>query len=283
VAIDELDKLTSIDAARTFMNELKALFGIENCFFLISISEDAMASFETRGLPFRDVFDSSLDEVVTLRPLGFAESRDLLFRRIKDLDLPFVALLHCISGGIPRDLIRQARALVVLSQGAQDGMPLETVCAAVVRRELVEKGEGLIAAIRASGFQEAPSQLLGLAERFRTTEDPTVDALSALRREAADPELVREFESDDTEAVRRLVRIARELDGFLYFLVTVREHFDDALTEERFQLDEKAIDPRARIDHLAHARQAFGTGSGLAVTMIEEWHAARAEAGAHGA
>lgn len=285
VAIDELDKLSSIEGARSFMNELKALFGISDCFFLISISEDAMASFETRGLPFRDVFDSSLDEVIGVRPLAFTESRDLLFRRIEALDLPFVALLHCISGGIPRDLVRHARALVLLSAQHPAGIPMNEVCAAVVRRELRDKGAGLIAAVRAVPYRETPSRVLALAERLRTS-DATAEALGGLRVAVRAPGLAGEVavESGETdESVMRLARIVRELDGFVYFLETLIEVFDEQFTEAQLLRHEEAPDPRAHIDHLAHARQAFAAGSGLAVAMIDDWRAARARLDAGGA
>ena len=39
------------------------LFGIDHCFYLVSVSQDAMSSFERRGIPFRDTFDSALDDI----------------------------------------------------------------------------------------------------------------------------------------------------------------------------------------------------------------------------
>jgi hypothetical protein len=63
VGIDELDKMGSDEAARRFINDIKGVFGVRGCYYLVSISEDAMSSFEQRRLPFRDVFDSSFDEV----------------------------------------------------------------------------------------------------------------------------------------------------------------------------------------------------------------------------
>jgi hypothetical protein len=276
VAIDELDKLSSVDEARQFMNELKALFGISNCFFLISVSDDAMVSFATRGLPFRDVFDSSLDEVVALRPLTFDESQLLLLRRVGGLEPPYAALLHCISGGIPRDLVRHARALVILSQRSE-GLRLGAVAAMLVERELRDKGEALIAAVRAASFQEPPEQLLELAEILRIAA-PTADALAELRVRATDDRLAGELDGAADEAGRRLARVARELDGFLYFLTAVLWRFDDGFSEEVLEEVQAHADRRARLDHLAHARQAFGVGSALAIKMIDEWRKAQESA-----
>jgi hypothetical protein len=63
IGIDELDKMESDQTARQFLNDIKGVFGVRNCFYLVSMSEDAMSSFERRGLPFRDVFDSSFDAI----------------------------------------------------------------------------------------------------------------------------------------------------------------------------------------------------------------------------
>ena len=64
VGIDEVDKIEDVTAARRFVDDLKAIFHVPGCFFLVSVSDDAIASFETRGLPFRDAFDSAFDEIV---------------------------------------------------------------------------------------------------------------------------------------------------------------------------------------------------------------------------
>jgi hypothetical protein len=116
IGIDELDKMDE-KSARLFLNEIKAVFRIPDCFFFISISEDAMSFFERRGLPIRDVFDSSFDEVIYVPNLEYLVSRKLLDRRIIGLPIPFVCYLHCVSGGLPRDLIRAARSLVRLGKG----------------------------------------------------------------------------------------------------------------------------------------------------------------------
>lgn len=115
IGIDELDKMESEESAMGFLNDIKGIFGVPNCFFLISISEDAMSAFERRGLPFRDAFDSSLDEVVRLPGLTFEEAERLLNRRVLEVPVPFKQLLFAFSGGLARDLIRGARTLVQIA------------------------------------------------------------------------------------------------------------------------------------------------------------------------
>src|SRR5207237_651991 len=46
IGIDELDKIESDGKAQQFLNDIKAVFNLPNTFFLVSVSEDAMARFE---------------------------------------------------------------------------------------------------------------------------------------------------------------------------------------------------------------------------------------------
>ncbi|HKN55551.1 MAG TPA: hypothetical protein VJX66_23850 [Amycolatopsis sp.] len=114
IGIDELDKFDSSADIYAFLNDIKSIFGIPGCYYLISISENAMSAFERRGLPLRDAFDSAFDAVVDIPCLDFTQSRRLLRRRVIGMPEQFVALAHVMSGGLPRDLIRVARDLVAL-------------------------------------------------------------------------------------------------------------------------------------------------------------------------
>src|SRR5439155_19935096 len=103
VVVDELDKISSADQAERFVNELKALFGTEGCHFVLSVSEDALASYERRGFSVRDAFDSAFDDIVRVGYLPLPESRRLLSTPLLGRAEPFVCLCHCFSGGLPRD------------------------------------------------------------------------------------------------------------------------------------------------------------------------------------
>ena len=117
VAIDELDRLQEPAEAMKFLNRIKGLFPIHECSFIVSVAEDTWAGFESRGLPIRDIFDSSFDEVISVEMLKPAESRDFLKRKSVDFTDAQALLCHCLSGGLPRDLIREAREL---AQAADD-------------------------------------------------------------------------------------------------------------------------------------------------------------------
>jgi tetratricopeptide (TPR) repeat protein len=111
IAIDELDKMPDDTEAIKFLNHVKVLFPIHNCSFIVSVSENAWARFENRGIPFRDAFDSSFDEIIHVRMLRPRESRDLLKRRNSSISDAQALLCHCLSGGLPRDLLRAIRLL----------------------------------------------------------------------------------------------------------------------------------------------------------------------------
>ena len=104
IGIDELDKIGSAEQAEHFLNEIKGIFGIPHLYFMVSVSDDALTAFERRGLPLRDAFDSSFDEIIRVGPLTYAESRRLLYRRVIGLTEPYVALCHCLAGGLPATL-----------------------------------------------------------------------------------------------------------------------------------------------------------------------------------
>jgi hypothetical protein len=87
------------------------LFPIHECSFIVSMAEDTWARFENRGLPIRDIFDSSFDEVIPVEMLKPSESRDFLKRKSVSFTDAQALLCHCLSGGLPRDLIRAARDL----------------------------------------------------------------------------------------------------------------------------------------------------------------------------
>ena len=67
IGIDELDKITNTQSAERFLNEIKAVFGIRDCVYLISTSEDALFQFEKKSLGFRSAFDSAFDDIIKSR------------------------------------------------------------------------------------------------------------------------------------------------------------------------------------------------------------------------
>jgi hypothetical protein len=133
--------------AITFLNHIKVLFPIHNCSFIVSVSENAWARFENRGIPFRDAFDSSFDEIVHVHMLRPRESRDLLKRRNTSISDAQALLYHCLSGGLPRDLLRAIRLLArvagrMQNSGTMEPPPLAEVLNVLLEEDLSEKING---------------------------------------------------------------------------------------------------------------------------------------------
>jgi tetratricopeptide (TPR) repeat protein len=144
IAIDELDKMKDDAEAITFLNHVKVLFPIHDCSFVVSVSENAWARFENRGIPFTDAFDSSFDEIVHVHMLRPRESRDLLKRRNTSISDAQALLCHCLSGGLPRDLLRAIRLLARVAShlqrsGAAEPPKLGEVLDVLLAEDLQEK------------------------------------------------------------------------------------------------------------------------------------------------
>ena len=142
VCIDELDKIESAEAAQQFVNEIKGIFGVRRCHFLVSVSEDALSSFERRGLPIRDAFDSAFDAIIQVDYLDSDDSSRLLRGRVIGMSEPFLYLCHCLAGGLPRDLLRSAREMVELATD-QPGIRLGDLCQQLVIADIARKAKAL--------------------------------------------------------------------------------------------------------------------------------------------
>lgn len=143
-----------------------------HCYYLISVSDDALAAYEMRGLPVRDAFDSAFDEVIHVRYLDLEGSLRLLKKRVLMPD-PFVWLCHCLSGGLPRDLIRAARHVVIAAgrKRASDTDPsgtnyLNAVCEQLVLEELRRKLDVCWINRPAGRLERADSELLHAIQRL---------------------------------------------------------------------------------------------------------------------
>jgi len=128
IGIDELDKIGTAEACERFINDIKAIFGIPHCLYLVSVSEDALASFEQPAFAARTAFDNAFDEVIRVSYLDFGAARTLLRSRVAGLPTLMIALCHVLSGGLPRDLIRNARSMInANAEGRRQITPLSEV------------------------------------------------------------------------------------------------------------------------------------------------------------
>ena len=243
IGIDELDKMASEEDARQFLSDIKTVFGQAHCYYLVSVSVDALSAFERRGMPFRDVFDSSFDTVLRVEPLTAEESVSLLRRRVVGFGTGALLACYTLSGGLPRDLIRTARDFanqagslettltdvlwpVILNRvcAAQDAV--DTVAARSVDTDGTQPvlqwlaGLGPLASRGREGLRE------GLQKRWRATNVLNELATSGLP-----------FEERE-----HLGLVCLQFATFCYFADTVLETFD-ALSDEQLQALERLVVP----------------------------------------
>ena len=285
IGIDELDKIERGDKAQAFLNDVKSVFGVEQCYFLISISEDALANFERRGLPVRDAFDSALDDVIRVSPLDYSTALSLIRIRIVGLAEPYAALIYCLGGGLPRDLIRWARAFVVARD--KTGEELTALCKAVLRDDLERKISASIIALSNDSKTGADSAIRVVGSLKLSTEpswllDRCDEILSSKadngrkRPSAPTPDNGQDHALlsglDTADVVSR--KVLSQLFGYFYFAATLIEVFTDDLTESQFRTL-ISNDDHGTVSQLAHARQCFSVNPWLAIDEISAFRSAR--------
>jgi Cdc6-like AAA superfamily ATPase len=261
VAIDELDKLTSDEKAQNFVNEIKAVFNVPNCFFLISVSEQAISSFERRGLRFRDAFDSAFDDIQYVGYLEYRWSKNLLDRRVVNFPYNFLAMCHAISGGLPRDLIRTARSFL---QNARN-LPLpaaQTCCKAVLSRDLESK---IRATEFAVGVQALEPETSSIQAWIATLDGWDIDS-TEFRKAAFTPVVFNERKSaTEDERIRfsRLRELYNDLQAYIAHALTVLDRF--ATVQSTTPAEEVA----SMAENLARARQGLEVSAAIARSRIQ--------------
>ena len=148
VGIDEIDRIEDAENAEKFLNDIKAIFGIPNCFYIASLSADALANFERRVVSTRTAFDTTFDTVMRIGPLELRTAMQVLELRAIGLPYPFITLCYVLSGGVPRELMRIARAVFdarndVRFGSADAGDQGSVACSVIVPRVITREMESL--------------------------------------------------------------------------------------------------------------------------------------------
>lgn len=285
IGVDELDKIGSAEQAEHFLNEVKGIFGIPHLYFMVSVSDDALNAFERRGLPLRDAFDSSFDEILRVEPFSYYESRRLLYRRVIGLTEPYVALCHCLAGGLARDVIRAARQVVRNAATLTTGMPpslaashatgsadeasaeyellyvepvhnlptLSDVSGAVLHDELNRKLRAFrqaVGRIDSEDTAKLQDTLHDIATHL-AADQPIINVVDLIVRPAqAEPPQV--------------ARVRLDFAAYAYYCATLQEVFTDQLDDTHMVNATSAPSEPVSFDALAAARNAFTTDTLLA-------------------
>lgn len=246
IGVDELDRIGTGEPARRLLNEIKAVFDVQGCYYLVSVSTEAQHDFELSGIGLRSVFDSSFDEVVRVDYLDFEYARKLLRRYVLDLSEQFQALAYVFSGGLARHLVRTARSIVELGRD-RPGRDIADVVRALADAELTRACQATADALTAVDDRAGVTDLLRLLD-----ERPTADL-------KAYSDKVRDSYKDRSDRVRQL---RDAIAARTRFLATVQQTFTADLTEERM----RALD----FDQLARARRYAGTNPDAGLALLRD-------------
>jgi hypothetical protein len=293
VGVDELDKIGSAEQAEQFLNEIKGIFGIPHVYFMVSVSDDALTSFERRGLPLRDAFDSSFDEIIHVGSLAYAESRRLLYRRVIGLTEPYVALCHCLAGGLPRDLIRAARMVVrtadhlaatasptvdystaetsmdasmsyvrLRSRSARKTPTLAAIAGAIIHDEMNRKLRAISHAASTSteSMSELQDVLYDISSRLYTGQ-PLIKIIEAMA-------------TTNSKETATAAGLRLDFAAFTYYCATLQEVFTDRLDPERITWATVETTGFGTFDALAGTRNAFAVGTPLAWRLLTKFREA---------
>ncbi|GAA0419778.1 hypothetical protein Aca07nite_12670 [Actinoplanes capillaceus] len=188
IAIDELDRIAEPELAERFLNEIKAIFGVEHCAYLVSVSEEALVNFERRVVRTRTVFDSAFDHVVHLRPMLMSDSITLLRHRLSGVPSCFWMLCHCLAGGMPRDVLRVARMMFELHRMSTVGKGIDAVSAQLVDLEVQAVKRGFQQRVARDVAEGGDPKLVKLMSDPRWPNITTRGLQTAADELLADPE-----------------------------------------------------------------------------------------------
>jgi len=277
IGLDEIDQIDDAAKAHKFLDELSAVFGTPQCVYLIAVSPDTLAAADQRTVPMRTSSGGLFDEMVWLDPLTESQAADLLARRVTGLPPTFAELCYVLSGGLPRELLRVARALFT-TDGAKSG----TATLADATRHVID---GEVRALKHRALASAAALTVSAAPGlFRLLSDDQwpmsrIDAAAShpgqhaiINRILGDVSVLwagdgrAGFSEQGKDVAPFTSEVCDSLLASLYFLLTVRQLFT-ATPDNR---DDWLDDVPDALRDLSRACVALGTNPYLAALLVDE-------------
>lgn len=78
ICLDELDKISEPEQLTELLKGVKGILGRQNTYFLLTVSEDALARFTARRRTERDIVESAFEEIVYLDRVSYATARRIV-------------------------------------------------------------------------------------------------------------------------------------------------------------------------------------------------------------
>ncbi|WP_413810846.1 P-loop NTPase fold protein [Streptomyces sp. OE57] len=252
IAIDEVDRLSSDAQALAFLAEIKAILGVRHVYYLISVAEDVGAAFVRRGLPHRDVTDSSLDDIIHVEACTLKEANAILEKR-SEHHTPHTALLtHSLSGGLLRDMLRYGLQIEEI-QAKTETHELAHLARQLILEELSETLAGFRTLLSKQQWTQDSSGILSdfrtLCGHLKSSQCACSDGtlIHALEHFAHHPVGSQPTHGDITDTARQLID---EASAYSYFSLTLLEIFTAP------GLDRRSEHARAQSAYGAHERLA---------------------------
>lgn len=295
ICIDEIDRIGSVEQADRFISEIKAIFGIENCFYIVSIAEDVGSAFARRTVSNRSVFENAFDNVVQIKPLSLAEASELILQRVPGFTDPFAFLSFSLSGGIPRELIRVTRRLVEINTRERDSdrqyPRLEDLATALVKDEMAEVVGGIrthLSSVQSFRGDLGPifDQMRRLLREIELTNPCQVGNFTDLLTNLATFDLGAYFpprhepdaESAQMESEDVVRSILMQLRTLTLFHLTVMEVFQDEIFNASLARGHSSLNSYHSFEELAAARrELILSPTSCAITLArfrDAWHLA---------
>lgn len=217
VCIDELDKVSDLDQIRFILREIKGALYVRGTFYLLSISNDALRSFEGRMGDQRDIFESTFDDVFPVRSLDLETCIEILRKRMdasgemlhpKTGDDATLGAIAVFSAGNARDLIRGFRECVL------SGEPGTLPTAPDVWRLLCARRLESIndRAAVAGGSHDIRSIFLPLSKMTPDELRTQINRISSVRTSLRQFATASGLEAEDAQVAQRFIRYSAEIE-----------------------------------------------------------------------
>ncbi|MFD8578437.1 hypothetical protein ACFV1H_24270 [Streptomyces virginiae] len=276
ICIDEMDRLGTDSQALAFLGEIKAVFGVPQVHYVISVAEDVGASFVRRGMPHRDVTDSSLDDVVHVQACTLPLSEKILQKRAPGISPPYIALAHALSGGLPRDLVRYGRRILE-AEASTGSAELTRISRTLILEELSETLSGFRVLLSKHRWDENASVIL---ESFRhLTAQLRFEPISGreIRRalvEFSGMRHVQNLPGEPIQLTEETAQLIEEASTYCYFSLTLLDIFGEEGFTRRSEVAANR-GPEGTPQLLAEARQELAvsphTSRRLLRSIREAW------------
>lgn len=106
IAIDELDKILDTDKLHNMLKSMKAIFEMEDVYYILSISEDALETYRLRHVDTKNEIDSAFTHIIPVPPMDAIGSLAFYVEHHQSWVPELLPAAIVFGGGVPRDMHR---------------------------------------------------------------------------------------------------------------------------------------------------------------------------------